>query len=80
MGELPSFGVPPEVDEILDLLPSRVSLNIPENVLAEWFSPVAGDGRVNDAILKRAEIYAKTCGCKFGYHASIREGVFYRHA
>lgn len=80
MGDIPSFGVPPEVDEILELLPARVSLNIPENVLAEWFAPAPGNGRVNDAVLKRAETYAKTCGCRFGYHASIREGVFYRHA
>lgn len=80
MGEMLSFGVPPEVDEILELLPPRVSLNIPESVLAEWFSLAAGNGRVNDAVLKRAETYAKTCGCRFGYHTSIREGVFYRHA
>lgn len=80
MEHMSSFGVPSEIDEILEILPPRISLNIPESVLAEWFSPVAGHARVNDAILKRAETYAKTCGCKFGYHASIREGVFYRHA
>jgi len=80
MGEVPSFGVPPELDELLELLPPRVSLNVPENVLAEWFSPVAGNGQVNETILKRAEVYAQTCGCKFAYHASIREGVFYKHA
>lgn len=80
MQDVPPLGVPPEVDELLELLPPRVSLNVPENVLAEWFSAAPGNGRVNDAILKRAEVYAKTCGCKFGYHASIREGVFYRHA
>jgi hypothetical protein len=79
MGEIPSFGVPPELDEILELLPPRVSLNVPEKVLAEWFSPSSGNVRISDTALKRAETYAKTCGCKFGYHASIREGVFYRH-
>jgi hypothetical protein len=79
MDQASSFGVPSEVDEILELLPPRITLNVPESVLAEWFSPAAAIRRVNDAILKRAEIYAGTCGCRFGYHASIREGVFYRH-
>lgn len=80
MSDETSFGVPHEIDEILELLPPRISLNVPENVLVEWFSPAAGDDRINETIIKRAEVYAKTCGCKFGYHASIREGVFYRHA
>lgn len=66
MSEMPLFGVPQEIDEILELLPPRVSLNIPGNVLAEWFSPVPGGSQVDDAVLQRAEIYAKTCGCRFG--------------
>jgi hypothetical protein len=79
MQDVPPLGVPHELDEILELLPPRVSLNVPESVLAEWFCTVPGDGRVNDTVLKRADVYARTCGCRFGYHASIREGVFYRH-
>ncbi len=75
-----SFGVPHEIDEILEMLPPRITLNVPESVLVEWFSSSAENGCLNDALLKRAGIYAGTCGCKFGYHASIREGVFYRHA
>lgn len=79
MSEESPFGVPHEIDEILELLPPRVSLNVPETVLVEWFSAAAREGRVTDAMISRAETFARTCGCRFGYHASIREGVFYRH-
>jgi len=35
---------------------------------------------MDEITLERAESYARSCGCKFAYHASIREGVFYRRA
>lgn len=73
------FGVPPEIDEILELLPPRVALNVPEAVLAEWFHPVASDGGVDEAVLKRAEVCTRTCGCRFAYDASLGEGDFYRY-
>jgi hypothetical protein len=72
------FPVPPEVDEILDRLPPRVTLNVPDYVLLQWFPPKSADGGVDEITLERAQGYAQSCGCKFGYHASIREGVFYR--
>jgi hypothetical protein len=80
MNDESSFGVPHEVDEILELLPPRITLNVPEIILVEWFSAKAGEERLTAAMIKRAETFADTCGCKFGYHASIREGVFYRYA
>ena len=72
------FPVPPEVDEILDRLPLQVTLNVPDYVLLRWFPSEAADGSVDEVTLERAQGYAQSCGCKFAYHASIREGVFYR--
>jgi hypothetical protein len=72
------FPVPPEVEEILDRLPPQVTLNVPDYVLLQWFPPSSGRGAVDESTLERAQAFAQSCGCKFGYHASIREGVFYR--
>jgi hypothetical protein len=43
-----------------------------------WFSPASPAGDMDEVTLARAENYARSCGCRFAYHASIREGVFYR--
>ena len=72
------FPVPPEVDEILDRRPPQVTLNVPDYVLLRWFPPESADGTVDAVTLERAQSYAQSCGCRFAFHASIREGVFYR--
>ena len=72
------FPLPSEIDEILDRLPPKVTLNVPSDVLVHWFSPASADGDMDEVTLARAENYARSCGCRFAYHASIREGVFYR--
>jgi hypothetical protein len=73
------FSVPSEIEEILDRLPPGVTLNVPEHVLLLWFPPAAGDDGM-DQITLRAQSYAQSCGCKFAYHARIREGIFFRLA
>ena len=78
MVENQKFPLPPEIDEILDRLPPQVTLNVPSDVLVHWFSPAPADGAMDEVTLARAESYARSCGCKFAYHASIRENVFYR--
>jgi len=69
--------LPPEIDEILDRLPPQVTLNVPRDVLSRWFSTEPNEG-IDEVTLERAQNYARSCGCRFAYHASIREGVFYR--
>jgi hypothetical protein len=76
--QVPKFAVPHEIDEILDRLPPQVTLNVPDHILALWFPPGPVDGAMGGLALERAHGYARTCGCKFGYHRSIREGVFYK--
>jgi hypothetical protein len=46
------------------------------HVLALWFPPVGGI--MDEPALERARSYAQSCGCRFGYHGSIRAGVFYK--
>ena len=72
------FAVPHEIDEILDRLPPQVTLNVPDHILAKWFPPGPTNDGMDGVALERAQSYARTCGCKFAYHRSIREGVFYR--
>jgi hypothetical protein len=72
------FPVPPEIDEILDRIPPEVTLNVPDYVLSRWFPPASGAGGVDEVTVERAQRYAQSCRCKFAYHASIREGIFYR--
>jgi hypothetical protein len=76
--QAPKFSVPHEVEEILERLPLQVTLNVPDHVLSLWFPPGPVDGGMDAPALKRAQSYARTCGCKFGYHRSIREGIFYK--
>jgi hypothetical protein len=80
MVEHRKFPLPPEIDEILDRLPPQVTHKQPGDVLVHWFSPASADGDMDEVTLARAENYARSCGCRFSYHASIREGVFYRLA
>jgi hypothetical protein len=78
MVENQKFPLPSEIDEILDRLPPQVTLNVPSDVLLHWFSAASADGAMDEVTLARAENYARSCGCRFAYHASIREGVFFR--
>jgi len=48
------FPLPPEIDEILDRLPPKVTLNVPSDVLVHWFSPTSADGAMDEVTLARA--------------------------
>ena len=74
----PGFSVPHKIDEILERLPPQLTLNVPDHVLALWFPREPADGVVDAPTLERARRYAQSCGCRFGYHGSIRAGVFHR--
>jgi hypothetical protein len=74
----PSFSAPQEVDEILDLLPPQVTLNVPDHLLSLWFPPGPADGVMEGSALERAQSYAQSCGCQFGYNRATREGIFYK--
>ena len=69
---------PHEIDEILDLLPAEVMLNVPDQTLSLWFPPGPADGVMEGSALDQAQNYARSCGCKFRYRPDIREGLFYR--
>jgi hypothetical protein len=72
------FPVPHEIDEILERLPVQATLNVPDEVLAQWFPPGPTEDGMDGVAFERAQSYAASCGCKFGYHKSIREGIFYK--
>ena len=72
------FPVPHEIDEILDRLPPGVTLNVPDQILMQWFPPGPAEQGMVGIALERAQRYAESCGCKFSYHRSIREGIFYK--
>jgi hypothetical protein len=71
-----SFSAPHEVDEILELLPLQVTLNVPDHLLSLWFPPGPANGVMEGAALARAQSYAQSCGCQFEYNGATREGVF----
>jgi hypothetical protein len=74
MSEHDRFSVPHEIDEILERLPPQVTLNVPDHILALWFPPGPADGVMEG----RALSYAQSCACRFAYHRSTREGIFYK--
>jgi hypothetical protein len=37
------FSPPHEIDEILDILPEEVTLNVPDQILSVWFPPGPAD-------------------------------------
>jgi hypothetical protein len=71
-----SFSAPHEVDEILELLPLQVTLNVPDHLLSLWFPPGPVNGVMDGPALERAQAYAQSCGCQFGYNRATREGIF----
>jgi hypothetical protein len=75
---LQKFSVPHEIDEILELLSQHVTLNVPDHILSLWFPPGPANGVMEGPALERAQSYAQSCGCKFAYHRSVREGIFYK--
>jgi hypothetical protein len=75
---LPQFSVPHEIDEILERLPPHLTLNVPDQILSLWFPPGPANGVMEGPALDRAQSYAQSCGCKFAYHRSVREGIFYK--
>jgi hypothetical protein len=72
------FSPPHEIDEILDLLPEEVTLNVPDQILSLWFPPGPVDGVMEGSALERAQNYAHSCRCKFEYRPRTHEGIFYR--
>jgi hypothetical protein len=72
------FSTPQEIDEILELLPPCVTLNVPDHVLSLWFPPGPENGLMEGPALERAQTFAQSCGCKFRYDSGTREGVFYK--
>jgi hypothetical protein len=78
MSEHERFSVPHEIDEILERLPPQVTLNVPDHILSRWFSPGPVNGVMEGAAFARAQSYAQSCACRFAYHGSAREGVFYK--
>ena len=71
-----SFSVPHEVDEILELLPLQLTLHVPDHLLSRWFPPGPANGVMEGAALGRAQSYAQSCGCQFGYNGATRQGIF----
>ena len=78
MSEHDRFSVPHEIDEILERLPPQVTLNVPDHILALWFPPGPVNGVMEGRALARAQNYAQSCACRFAYHGSAREGIFYK--
>jgi len=78
MSEHERFSVPHEIDEILERLPPQVTLNVPDHILSLWFPPGPVNGVMEGAALTRAESYAQSCACRFAYHGSVHEGIFYK--
>ena len=71
------FSVPDEIEEILERLPPQVTLNVPDHVLSVW-PPGPANDVMEGPVLERAQSYAQSCGCKFGYHRSEQLGIFYK--
>ena len=72
------ISVPHQVDEILDFLPPQATFNVPDHILSLWFPPGPANGVIEGRALARALSYAQSRACKFAYHGSIGEGVFYK--
>jgi hypothetical protein len=76
MSEHEKFAVPHEIEEILDRLPPRVTLHVPDHILSLWFPPGPANGVMEGRALARVLSYAKSCACEFAYHGDRGEGVF----
>ncbi len=78
VGVLMDLCVPDEFEEILELLPGRLSLRVPRDVLHTWFS--GKHNIVDQRVLDIARTYARSCGCLFRYDEAAGEGLFLKRS
>ncbi len=67
-----------DLDGLLDKLPLRIGIYVPDDILEILFPPGAVDGTLDPDARKAAEEYGKRFGCEFEYDPERREGTFWK--
>lgn len=72
-------NLPPEnLEKALMLLPLRVGVYVPDDLLEDWFDEGTGMNPVSAKALERAQAYAECFECEFKYYPERMEGVFWK--
>ena len=69
---------PAEMDEVLEKLPLRIGVYVPDDLLEDWFAPGTGMNPVSDVALKAAGQYGRRFECEFKHYPDRQEGVFWK--
>ncbi|MEB2845845.1 hypothetical protein GAO09_28555 [Rhizobiales bacterium RZME27] len=69
---------PDELARTLEILPLRVGIYIPDDLLEDWFAPGTGMNPPSEAALKAAEAFGRRFECEFKYYPERREAVLWK--
>ncbi|MGE7367785.1 hypothetical protein ACQKKX_01785 [Neorhizobium sp. NPDC001467] len=69
---------PEELASTLRVLPLRVGIYIPDDLLEDWFAPGTGMDPPSETALAAAEAYGRQFECEFKYYPERREAVLWK--
>lgn len=69
---------PQEMDNVLQLLPLRIGVYVPDDLLEDWFAPGTGMNPPSAAALAAAGAYGRRFECEFKHYRERKEGVFWK--
>jgi len=67
-----------DLDRLLERLPLRIGVYVPEDILEDLFPPGAVNGSLDPEAQKAAADYARRFDCEFRYDAQRHEGTFWK--
>jgi hypothetical protein len=67
-----------ELDGLLERLPLRIGVYVPDDILAQLFPPGTADGILDPKAREAAVEYAGRFDCEFEYDEERREGTFWK--
>lgn len=74
-----AIGAPPtDMVQVLNRLPLRIGVYVPDDLLENWFAPGQGMSPPSDTALAAAAAYGRQFDCEFKHDADRKEGVFWK--
>ena len=69
---------PDEFGQVLRLLPLRIGVYVPDDLMEDWFAPGTGMNPVSEEALRAAAEYGRRYECEFKHYPERKEAVFWK--
>ncbi|WP_265502874.1 hypothetical protein [Paracoccus beibuensis] len=74
-----AVGAPPvEMERVLESLPLRIGVYVPDDLMEDWFAPGEGMNPPSDDALTAAAGFGRRFDCEFKHDADRMEGFFWK--